>query len=52
MIVIYGLYYVNRSMKWEKNDAWYRMQYLVSNLYFSGLEGVKALPEEFRKPTK
>jgi AcrR family transcriptional regulator len=52
MFVIYGLYYVNRSMKWEKNDAWYRMQYLVSNLYFSGLEGVKALPEEFRKPNK
>ena len=50
MFVIYGLYYVNRSMRWEKNDDWYRMQYLVTNLFFSGLEGVKALPEKFRKP--
>ena len=52
MFVIYGLYYVNRSMKWEKNDDWYRMQYLVSNLYFAGLEGMKALPEKFRKAKK
>ncbi|MBQ6400639.1 MAG: TetR/AcrR family transcriptional regulator [Clostridia bacterium] len=50
MFVIYGLYYVNRSMRWEKNDDWYRMQYLVTNLFFSGLESVKALPEKFRKP--
>ena len=48
--MIHGLYYVNRSMKWEKDDAWYRMQYLVNNLFFAGLEGIKALPEEFRKP--
>ena len=50
MFVIYGLYYVNRSMKWKKDDSWYRMQYLVSNLFFTGLEGIKALPEEFRRP--
>jgi hypothetical protein len=50
LFVIHGLYYVNRSMKWEKDDAWYRMQYLVNNLFFAGLEGIKALPEEFRKP--
>ena len=50
LFVIHGLYYVNRSMKWEKDDAWYRMQYLVNNLFFSGLEGIQALPEEFRKP--
>ena len=50
LFVIHGLYYVNRSMKWEKDDAWYRMQYLVNNLFLAGLEGIKALPEEFRKP--
>ncbi len=50
LFVIHGLYYVNRSMKWEKDDAWYRMQYLVNNLFFAGLEGIRALPEEFRKP--
>ncbi len=49
MFVIHGLYYVNRSMKWEKNDDWYRMQYLVNQLFFSGLEGLRALPEEYRK---
>ena len=50
LFVIHGLYYVNRSMKWEKDDAWYRMQYLVNNLFFTGLDGIQALPEEFRKP--
>ncbi len=50
LFVIYGLYYVNRSMKWEKDDAWYRMQYLVNNLFYAGLEGIRGLPEEFRKP--
>ena len=50
LFVIHGLYYVNRSMKWEKDDAWYRMQYLVNQLFFAGLEGIKALPEEYRKP--
>ena len=50
MFVIHGLYYVNRSMKWEKDDAWYRTQYLVNELFFKGLEGIRALPEEHRKP--
>ena len=50
LMMAYGLYYVNRSMKWEKDDAWYRMQYLVNNLFFTGLDGIQALPEEFRKP--
>ena len=50
LFVIHGLYYVNRSMKWEKDDAWYRMQYLVNQLFFSGLEGIRNLPEEYRNP--
>ena len=48
MFVIHGLYFVNRSMKWEKDDCWYRMQYLVNQLFWSGLEGIRALPEEYR----
>ena len=50
MLMLYGLYYVNRSMKWEKDDDWYRMQYLVNQLLFAGLEGVRGLPEAYRKP--
>ena len=50
LFVIHGLYYVNRSMKWEKDDDWYRMQYLVNQLFFAGLEGVRGLPEAYRKP--
>ena len=50
MFVIHGLYFVNRSMKWEKDDCWYRMQYLVNQLFWSGLEGIRALPEEYRNP--
>ena len=50
LFVIHGLYYVNRSMKWEKNDAWYRMQYLLNHLFFSGLEGIRNLPDEYRNP--
>ena len=50
LFVIHGLYYVNRAMKWEKDDSWYRMQYLVNQLFFSGLEGIRSLPEAFRKP--
>ena len=52
MFVIHGLYFVNRSMKWEKNDSWYRMQYLVNQLFYAGQEGIRALPEKYRCPEK
>ena len=48
MLMIYGLYFVNRAMKWEKSDDWYRLQYIVNNLLDTGLDGVSALPEDFR----
>lgn len=50
LFVIHGLYYVNRSLKWEKDTDWYRMQYLVNEMFFSGLEGIRTLPEEYRTP--
>ncbi|MBR6953604.1 MAG: TetR/AcrR family transcriptional regulator [Clostridia bacterium] len=50
MLMIYGLYYVNRSMKWEKNEDWYRMQYLVHHMFWAGLQGIAVLPETGRDP--
>lgn len=50
IFIIYGLYYVNRSMKWEKSDDWYRIQYIINMLLDSGLNSISALPAEFRNP--
>ncbi len=49
MFTVYGLYFVNRAMKWEKDDEWYRIQYLINNLLMFGLDGVKNLPDPFKK---
>ena len=48
MFMVYGLYYVNRSLRWEKSDDWYRMQYLVNYLLESGLDSVSALPADYK----
>ena len=48
IFTLFGMYYVNRAMKWEKNDDWYRIQYLINHLFISGLHGVKGLPDMFR----
>lgn len=29
MMMVFGLFYVNRSMKWSKDDAWYEMQFVA-----------------------
>lgn len=50
IMTLYGLYFVNRSMKWEKDDSWYRMQYLVHHMFWAGLKGISVLPEDHRKP--
>ncbi len=49
MFMVYGLYYVNRSLRWEKSDDWYRMQYLVNHLLENGLDSVSALPADYRE---
>ena len=49
MFMIYGLYYVNRSMKWEKSDDWYRMQYIVNHVLENGLDSVSALPGDYKQ---
>ncbi len=50
MFMIYGFYYVNRSLRWEKNDSWYRMQYLLNHLLENGMDSLSALPSDFKKP--
>ena len=50
IMTLYGLYFVNRSMRWEKDDSWYRMQYLMHHMFWAGLKGISALPEDQRKP--
>lgn len=49
MFTIYGFYYVNRSMRWEKNDNWYRMQYMLNHAIENGFDSVASLPEDYRK---
>ena len=49
MFMIYGLYYVNRFMKWEKSDDWYRMQYIVNHMLENGLDSISALPADLKE---
>lgn len=30
MMIVFGLFYVNRSLKWSKDDEWFEMQLLAS----------------------
>lgn len=36
MMLVYGLFYMNRALKWSKDDSWYRMQFIVNQLIFGG----------------
>lgn len=46
MMIVYGLFYVNRSMKWMKDDNWYEMQMTLNRFMFgrSVLAGTGASP--------
>lgn len=46
MMLVYGLFYVNRSLKWNKDDDWYRMQLMINCFMFGGF---KALEKHHRK---
>ena len=41
MMLIYGLYYMNRSLKWNKDDSWYEMQLLIDRFMFGGNEALR-----------
>ena len=36
MMIVYGLFYVNHSMKWSKDESWYEMQLLAMHYMLGG----------------
>ena len=44
MMLVYGLFYMNRALKWSKDESWYRMQLLVNQLMFGGLDALSKHP--------
>ena len=40
MMIVYGLFYCNRSMQWKKDDNWYEMQFTANQFIFGGLKAV------------
>lgn len=40
MMIIYGLFYVNRSLQWKKDKDWYEMQMVVNRFMFSGFNAL------------
>jgi len=40
-MIVYGLFYVNRSMKWMKDDSWYEMQMTVNRFMFGGFDALR-----------
>lgn len=41
MMIVYGLFYVNRSLKWSKGDSWYEMQMTINRYMFGGFEALR-----------
>lgn len=41
MMLVYGLFYVNRSLKWNKDDSWYEMQLMLNRFMHGGLEALR-----------
>ncbi len=40
--MLYGSFYVNRSLKWEKDDRWYEFQRILSGFLDAGLKTLAA----------
>ena len=38
---IYGAFFLNRAMKWKKDDQWYRVHGLLSRFRLGGLEALR-----------
>lgn len=41
LLVIYGAFYVNKSMNWKKDDEWYRVQRVLSKFILGGFNTLK-----------
>ena len=42
-MIVYGLFYVNRSMKWMKDDSWYEMQMTLNRFMFGGIDALRKM---------
>ena len=40
MMLVYGLFYMNRALKWSKDDDWYKMQFIVDQFAFGGWDAL------------
>ncbi len=47
MLLVYGLFYVNRSLKWSKDDAWYQMQLTINRFMFGGFTALEKNDNQF-----
>lgn len=45
MMLVYGLFYVNRSLKWSKDNDWYRMQIIINRFMFGGFGALSEKPK-------
>lgn len=41
MLVIYGAFYVNKSMNWKKDEQWYRLQSTLAKFILGGFNALK-----------
>lgn len=41
MMLVFGLFYMNRSLKWSKDNSWYEMQLLAARFMFGGFEALQ-----------
>lgn len=41
MMLVYGLFYVNRSLRWNKDDSWYEMQLMLNRFMNGGLDALR-----------
>lgn len=41
MMMVYGLFYVNRSLKWSKDAEWYQTQLMLTRFMFGGFAALE-----------
>ncbi len=44
MMIVFGLFYLNQSLKWNKDDDWYEMQFLAARFLFGGIAALVKNP--------
>ena len=41
MMIVFGLFYMNRALKWSKDNSWYEMQLLVTCFITGGFDAIQ-----------